>query len=107
MAWSGGLPLRKNCANHVFEIASEARPIDYGSGYAQIATCMVCEDPGIPLDAGWYRDLATDQQVQECIWICERERVRLYKVIGRLEGPEHRATMRLARRSFEPDFTPS
>lgn len=65
---------------HVYQTTS--RPIpdnNYESGYKQSARCLVCNTQVGYVDAGWWRDLATQEDKQEAI-------VSLKEAIKNLEG---------------------
>lgn len=50
-----GLPLRSQCVEHIWEIASVAVPVDYGCGFIQSARCLVCGGPPSPMvDADFF-----------------------------------------------------
>ena len=57
---SGG-PLRISCEHHVFEIVTEAKPVEWGnSGYCQSARCLYCGgSPTAQVDAYFWVSKAT------------------------------------------------
>lgn len=37
-----GLPLKSSCAEHIWRLETDPKPVDYGCGFIQAAQCLIC-----------------------------------------------------------------
>lgn len=52
---SNGIPLRHSCDGHIWRLETEPEPVDYGCGFIQAASCLICGGPVTPkLDADFF-----------------------------------------------------
>jgi hypothetical protein len=86
---SGG-PLRISCEHHVFEIVTEAKPVEWGnSGFCQSARCLYCEGPPTAqVDAYfWWTKVTPGElvdflgKVEAAIWWFEDLKDRVHDVL--------------------------
>lgn len=69
---SHGLPIRRTCADHIFETTSDAQSVDYGCGFVQAARCIVCRYHTQAIDADFWATPADEVAVKRCMeWIDE------------------------------------
>jgi len=63
-----GLPLRRKCADHLWRLETDAKEVDYGCGYSQVASCLICADGITPwLDADFFIEKVTSDHVATCL----------------------------------------
>lgn len=87
---SGG-PLRISCEHHIFEIVTEAEPVEWGnSGYCQSARCLFCGGPPTAkVDAYFWWRKATPMDLvgflgsieAKILWFSELKE-RIHDVLG-------------------------
>lgn len=68
------------CVGHLFLTAKAKKSEHWQSGWVQGAHCLVCDRDIIPMDAAWWLDLATDDDIRECMRFIKSEAERLKNI---------------------------
>ena len=82
----GGLYPRTQCEGHVFIVDAARKSVHWQSGWAQSATCIVCDEFFDARDASWWCEAATDEYIREAMELVKQESQRLREVFGILKG---------------------
>lgn len=72
------IPIRMWCRDHLFETHEPIRSKAWQSGWQQGATCLVCGDDVVPIDASWWVKRATVKDIRRCMRLLKR-RAKHYK----------------------------
>lgn len=76
--------VRTSCRMHLWLTVTGPNPVDYACGFVQSAECVVCGIVTPLLDADWWYEKASPEQVGALIEHLHGERARLARVIDGL-----------------------